>query len=330
MGHNSEGMESPMQGSIVLVLAVLLAPVVSFAQEPLHKKSSTGEPARKLGIGDHRLSVKVNDQTRSAVVHVPPGYNAEKATPLVLALHGAAMTGEMMPSFTGLNSSSNQHGFIVVYPNGTGLGPLQTWNSGGFIRGVGTRVDDVSFFRMLLDELEAILNVDSKRIYATGMSNGGMMSYRLAAELSDRIASIAPVGGTMPVGDAKPSRPVSLIHFHGTLDTLVPFDGSAQGRSPLMTVKSVEDSVQTWAKLDGIEGPPNPAQVISKEGDDLKVTRQDFGIGNEGTEVVLIVIEGGGHTWPGELPPVKFLGKSAMNISANDLMWEFFKKHPRK
>ena len=157
-----------------------------------------------------------------------------------------------------------------------------------------------------------------------------MMCYRLAAEMSDRIAAIAPVGGTMALGDVKPAQPVSVIHFHGTLDTLVPFEGGQGRKAPLLTLKSVEDSVSSWAKLNGIGRPPKEAEAISKNTDELKVTRQEFGTGNEGTEVVLIVIEGGGHTWPGAEPPVKFLGKSTMTISANDLMWSFFDKHPRK
>ena len=269
-----------MPRSIVNLLAVLLMSVVSFGQEPSSKEAQA--PAVKLTAGDHLLNVRAGEQMRSAIVHVPPGYNPEKPTPVLLALHGAAMTGEMMVTFTGLNETADKKRFVVVYPNGTGLGPLLTWNAGGFVRGVGTRIDDVSFFRKLLDDLDGVINVDPKRIYVTGMSNGGMMSYRLAAEMSDRIAAIAPVGGTMPLGDVKPSRPVSLIHFHGTLDTLVPFEMGNGKRAAFLTLKSVEESVQSWAKLDGIEGPPKKAEVISKDGDELKVMRQEFGIGKDG------------------------------------------------
>jgi polyhydroxybutyrate depolymerase len=160
------------------------------------------------------------------------------------------------------------------------------------------------------------------------MSNGGMMSYRLASELSDRIAAAAPVAGTIAIEESKPKRPVPIIHFHGTKDTFVPFE-LAKGKTPSsMKLKGVDDSIQTWVKLNACEEKPK-TDVLSKDGDEMKVTRTTYGGGKDGAEIVLIVIEGGGHTWPGMQPPVAFLGKSAMNISANDLMWEFFQKHKR-
>jgi polyhydroxybutyrate depolymerase len=152
------------------------------------------------------------------------------------------------------------------------------------------------------------------------------MCYRLAAELSDRIAAIAPVAGTIAIDESKPKRPVPVIHFHGTKDTFVPFE-RAKGRTPsFMKLRGVEDSIQTWVKLNGCKAKPK-TDVLSKDGDGTKVTRTSYGGGKNGAEVVLVVIEGGGHTWPGMKPPASFMGKSAMNVSANDLMWEFFQKH---
>src|SRR6185295_12532995 len=149
--------------------------------------------------------------------------------------------------------------------------------------------------------------------------------YRLAAELSDRIAAIAPVAGTITIEESKPKRPVPVIHFHGTKDTFVPFE-MAKG---FRRLKSVEDSIQTWVKLNGCEEKPK-ADVLSKDGDEMKVTCKTYGDGKNGAEVVLVVIEEGGHTWPGQEPPLGFIGKSAKNISANDLIWEFFQKYPMK
>jgi polyhydroxybutyrate depolymerase len=104
----------------------------------------------------------------------------------------------------------------------------------------------------------------------------------------------------------------------------------AMGKTPaFMKLKSVEESVQTWVKLNGCDEKPK-TETISKDGDEMKVTRKTYGGGKDGAEVVLVVIEGGGHTWPGQQPPVEFIGKSATNVSANDLMWEFFQKHTLK
>ena len=125
-----------------------------------------------------------------------------------------------MVRFCGLNEKADQEGFIAVYPNGTGrLEPMLTWNGGnccGYAQ--WNNVDDVGFTRALLDDLAKVVNVDAKRVFATGISNGGIMCYRLASELSDRIAAIAPVSGTMGTLTCNPKRPVSVIHFHGTED----------------------------------------------------------------------------------------------------------------
>ena len=283
-----------------------------------------------LTPGDHIRRLIVDDINRSAIIHIPPQYIPGKPTALVLALHGAAMNGEAMVHFCGMNKTADQRGFIVVYPDGTAPGPLLTWNAGGFQEGIGSRADDVKFLGKLIDDVERVATIDPKRIYACGMSNGGMMCYRLAAELSNRIAAIAPVAGTMPAVDVKPSRPVSVIHFHGTEDPLVPFEFEKKNSHFWLRLKSVEDSIASWCKLDGCQQERCHRDQLSKDGDDLQVTRFTYGPGKDKTEVVLVKIDGGGHTWPGMVPPVSLLGKSALDISANTLIWEFFEKHPLK
>jgi polyhydroxybutyrate depolymerase len=189
-------------------------------------------------------------------------------------------------------------------------------------------VDDVAFVSALLDDLIGSYAVDPQRIYATGISNGAVMTYRLAAELSDRIAAIAPVSGSMGTDLGAPKRPLSVVHFHGTLDEYVPFLGGVGKKSISGTPYwPVSHSIRAWVKANGCDEHPK-VEVLSKSGDELEVTRNTHAAGNEGSEVVLVTIEGGGHTWPGMKPPAKTLGKSTLSISANDLMWEFFEKHP--
>jgi polyhydroxybutyrate depolymerase len=278
-----------------------------------------GADADSIGPGDHNRSLKMGEQERSYLVHVPKAYDPKKPTPVVLALHGALMTGPMMAPFCGMNKKADAEGFIVVYPSGLGL----VWNAGSF----GSKADDVAFIGKVLDDLGSVVTIDKKRVFACGMSNGAMMCYRLAAEMSDRIAAIAPVAGTIALEESKPKRPVPVLHFHGTKDTLVPFEGP---KGKMMQFKSVDDSIKTWVKLNGCEEKPKATEDLSKAGEEPKVTRKTYGAGKDGAEVVLVVIEGGGHTWPGQNARVPFMGKSAMNISANDLIWEFFKKHPMK
>jgi polyhydroxybutyrate depolymerase len=225
-----------------------------------------------LGCGDHTRTVMMGEQKREYLVHIPKGYDPKTPTPVILALHGALMNGPMMVGFSGLNKTSDDSGFIVVYPSGTGIGPFLTWNPGGFGgKTAKGKADDVAFIGKLLDDLGTVVKVDDKRVFACGMSNGAMMCYRLAAELSDRIAAVAPVAGTIAIDESKPKRAVSIIHFHGTKDNLVPFE-TIKGKSSFK-LNGAEESVQIWVKLNGCKEEPK-IDTLSKDGDELKVIRK--------------------------------------------------------
>jgi polyhydroxybutyrate depolymerase len=157
-----------------------------------------------------------------------------------------------------------------------------------------------------------------------------MLCYRLAAELSERIAAIAPVAGTMALDDAKPGRAVPVIHFHGTDDMLVPFDGPNEEERQVIAIKSVDETMRIWARIDGCPDEPAVAGLPDTADDGTTVTRKSWGPGINGSEVVLYTITGGGHTWPGKERVFGLLGKTTRDISANDLIWEFFQKHPRE
>jgi polyhydroxybutyrate depolymerase len=287
-----------------------------------------------LGAGNHMRTLAVDGRQRTFLVHVPRGYDPEKPTPVVLAFHGAFMNGASMALFSGLSAKADDAGFIVVYPDGVGIGTTFLFFN-AFLKPGGAALgnnppDDVAFTAKLLDDLATVCNVDSKRVFATGMSNGGMMCHRLGAELSGRIAAIAPVSGTLAIEDFHPTRPVPAIMFHGTADTIVPFGGTKAGDHAVLKFKGVDDTVKAWVQADGCQPDPTTTTLPDTAHDGTTVKRHEYGSGKDGAEVVLYEIEGGGHTWPGQQPPVAFLGKSTSNISANDLIWEFFQKHPMK
>ena len=287
--------------------------------------------ADPLTAGDHYRKLQVDQQERNYLVHIPTNYDHNKPTPVVLIFHGAATNAAITVHFTGMSKKSDEAGFIAVYPNGTGLGPLLTWNAGGRQGKLAEEsADDVKYVGVLLDDLATVANVDAQRVYATGMSNGGMMCYRLAAEMSDRIAAIAPVAGTVTVDESKPKRPVPVMHFHGKADNIVPFDGLGHNAPKFLPFKSVEESIAIWRRIDGCPDAPKITEFPDIEDDGTTVQQQRYGPGKNDAEVVLIVIEGGGHTWPGKKSPIEFLGKSTLDISANNLIWEFFQKHPMK
>ena len=290
-----------------------------------------GEPAA-LRPGDHSRSLEVDGGNRAYLVHVPPQYDPAAPMPVVLAFHGGGANAGNMVAFSGLNEKADQAGFIVVYPEGSGRLPrMLTFNAGNCCgKAAESKIDDVAFTRLVLDDLERIANVDRRRVFATGMSNGAMMSYRLAAELSDRIAAIAPVAGPMGTKDCRPGRAVSVMHFHGDTDECAPFKGG-RGRGPSGTdFYSVQHSIDAWVAANGCRPTPQTTRLPDRADDGTTVKEVRYASGRDGAEVVLVVIEGGGHTWPGREPRMRALGASTRDISANDMMWEFFQQHPMK
>lgn len=276
---------------------------------------------------EHALAVGGLD--RSYVVHAPKGLDPATPAPVVLALHGATMNGPMMAWFSGLNHKADEGGFLAVYPNGTGERSSFTWNGGNCCgAAMQNQVDDVAFIDAMLDELARHYPVDPRRVYATGMSNGGIMAYRLAAELSTRIAAIAPVAGSLETDIGRLERPVSVLHFHGTDDEFVPFTGGRGTKSISATsFRSVEESIRIWVTANGCKETPI-IDVLTAGSDGMRVTRRTYVGAPAGAEVVLVIVEGGGHTWPGRRTPAKILGRSTLAIAANDLMWDFFQRHP--
>jgi polyhydroxybutyrate depolymerase len=285
--------------------------------------------AARLGPGDHERTLTVDGRQRSYIVHVPPGYDAETPTPVVLVFHAAGMNARLMILFCQMHKKSDEAGFVAVYPNGTGAANLfLTFNAGGVAtKGPNRRPDDVRFTAALVDDLAQVVNVDAKRLYATGLSNGAIMCYTLAAELSDRIAAIAPVAGAATTKEIHPSRPVPVLHFHGTADTFVPPAGPGEKTPRFLSFLSLDESLRIWTRHNGCPDEPTVTQLPDAADDGTRVTRKVFGPGTNGAEVVLYLIEGGGHTWPGQKSPLALVGKSTADISANDLIWEFFQKH---
>jgi polyhydroxybutyrate depolymerase len=266
--------------------------------------------------GDLDWTIKSGAKDRKVHVHVPTKYDATKPTPVVLNFHGYTSDGLEQAAYTGMTRKADEAGFIAVH--GEGIGQQQSWNAGACCGDAAAqKVDDVALVSAIIDELQAKLCVDAKRVFATGMSNGGFLSHRLACELSNRIAAIAPVAGVLGVPTCTPSRAVSVMHFHGTSDLLVPYDGIDDTDRKFPSVPATRDG---WAKRDGCTDAPR----TTFENGDVKCTTQDQC--TSGAEVTLCTVDGGGHTWPGAIPVG--VSKTTQSIRATDAMWEFFQKHP--
>jgi polyhydroxybutyrate depolymerase len=283
-------------------------------------------PRRTLPPGDYAQSLMHAGRTRTYTIHLPRGISDERAFPLVIMLHGGAGNSEHAARMSGFSTLADQENFIVVYPDGTGrLGEvLLTWNAGNCCGyALDNNIDDVGFIRALIEKLERDHPINPKQIYVTGMSNGGMMAYRLACELADKIAAIAPVAGALNV-ECKPTAPISVIAFHGMADQHVLFEGGAprvRADPHPREDKSVAYAMNFWAQHNRCA--PTPQR--DERGNIIHDTYTNCA---NGTAVELYAIKGEGHTWPGGK---SWLGGDppTQEISATKVMWEFFKQHPK-
>jgi polyhydroxybutyrate depolymerase len=278
---------------------------------------------------DLELAVAIDGLTRTAVACIPVGAPPADGWPVVLAFHGGRSHPEAMRRFSGLDDFAVAGAAVVVYPAGSGSREsMLTWNAGNCCgEALEMGCDDVGFVAALLDRLPAILPVDPRRIHATGMSNGAMMTYRVAAELAGRIASIASVAGPLALSSIAPSRPVPVLHFHGSLDQFTPLEGGVGRRSVTRTChRRVVDGLLDWVRCNRLA--PEPVRMAVPSGaEGIAIERIAWGRPDE-AEVVLYRIDGAGHTWPGRVPDSFYLGTSAVDFPANPLILDFFRRHP--
>lgn len=277
--------------------------------------TTTAAPAcaGQLAAGDHTIELTHDGIKRTALVHVPASANLDEPTPLVFNFHGYLNTAELQQTFSGMTPKSDEAGFIVVYPNGTET----SWNAGVCCGNAAVKkIDDVGFVRALAAELQVQLCIDPRRIYATGMSNGGFMTHRLACEAADLFAAFAPVSAVNGMTDCTPSRPVPLLMFNGTADLLVLYNGGGNGGTFISAPKTFDD----WAKRDGCVGAAVPGKTSGKS------SCKTHDLCDADVSVTLCTMDNMGHCWPGQ--PSCIYGTPNTDLSANDEMWEFFKNNP--
>ncbi len=292
--------------------------------------------AGTLGPGSHLIEIRYGGLGRSYIVHIPPQGSSANALPAILNFHGAGSNAWQEERYSAMNVAAARYGFIAVYPNGTGPKPRTlTWNAGGCCAyAVRNKIDDVGFTRALLDDLAARTPLDRSRVYATGISNGGMMAYRLGVEAPDRIAAIAPIEGALMVEVSALRRPMPLIVFNSLDDPWVPYGGSSRLYAWFAHLAAaypaVDDTVARWRAFDGCPAKARTGPALKGAAGTTdagnSATRYAWGPCAGGTEVVLWKLTGSGHVWPGaarDYPLV--IGQGTQVIDANDQMWRFFR-----
>ena len=253
--------------------------------------------------GTMKGNLKVDNKNRSYRLHIPEGYASEKPLPLVIALHGAFSSAREMERLSGFSALADEEGFVVVYPNGIGLfGFLRHWNAGFCCgRAMDVEWNDTGFLLGLIDLLTEHLVIDKQRIYLVGMSNGGMLAHRFAAEYPDRIAAVtlvsAAVGARWEEGEMKrfppPLLPVPALIIHTKDDPVIPFEGGRGSRRDVEYLGAL-DAVAFWRGVNRCESIP--VETLRVQGGNWTLWKGY----SSGAEVALLAVDQGGHVWPGE------------------------------
>lgn len=304
-----------MQWARLLSVSVLAVCLVGCVGRPVLAASARDQPG----------TFQFGGLTRTYTVHVPPG----PPVGLVLDLHGGASTGVGQEGLTDFDAVADANNLVVVYPDGYD----KSWADGRGASPADRRhVDDVGFLVALAGKLQNDFGVAPGHVFATGMSNGGFMTNKLACDRADVFAAIAPVAGTLGAGVAcNPSRPVSVLEAHGTADPLVPFRGGAvRGRGGVSHSISAASMVDNWRSADGCQGDPS-VQELPNVGDGTVVHRFDSTVCADSTEVVFYQIDKGGHTWPGgkQYLPTVIIGPTTRAFDASEVIVQFFLAHAR-
>lgn len=262
-----------------------------------------------VASGNYSHLVETEDGSREYVVHVPVGYDATKVYPVLLAFHGGFGNAEQFEQSSGLSEVADERGFIVAYGQGLSFGTLKApvWNAGkccGQAQEGQRDIDDVGYVREVVEDLQKRYSVDASRVYSTGMSNGAMLTQRLACEASDLIAGAASVSGTIAISDCNPTRPIAILIIHGTDDENVPYLGGVGSEAfNQASYISIEQEFSDWVKRNQCSSsPPTVTQVVPRSSDGKRVEKRAYT--DCAAPVELYVLHGGVHEWPGGKTPV--------------------------
>jgi polyhydroxybutyrate depolymerase len=332
------------------------------AQEnPQPQNASPGQPAQdaprqpepaQTQRRDAQEEVQINDHTRTYVVHLPQGYDSQQHYPVVILLHGRDQDAAEMARLTHFNEFADRDSIIAVYPNAANgrwalggseprpyrSGPYRrpgVWGPGypprgqrpepGDRREGAPRNQDMQFLHRMLNKLATHYSVDTRRIYAAGLGEGGFMALRIGCNMADHIAAIAAVAAAMPrTLNCVPSRPIPVLLMNGTDDPIVHYNGGRY-KDSMLHLLSAEDSAKEWARLNHCSEKPSESKLPSLQngGKDTKVYLFDGC--HENAQVVLYAVKNGGHTWPGGEPYMneKEIGKTSNALNANETIWSF-------
>lgn len=256
---------------------------------------------------------------REYILYVPNSYDETVDVPLLFNFHGYTSNATEQMVYADFRSIADSEGFIIVHPEGALFNGQTHWNVGGWT--LGSDVDDIGFTEKMIEEISSEYNIDAKRIYATGMSNGGFMSFLLACQLSDKIAAIASVTGSMTpstFNNCDPNHPIPVLYIHGNVDSVVPYGGA-------IWTKKVEDVLSYWQQVNECDSDPVFEGLPDTNAfDGSTVEKISYLNGKVGAEVIHFKVLGGDHTWPGTIFNTPGTNQ---DINASKEIWKFLSRY---
>lgn len=321
--------------SIILMLMVLLSGCAQASSGSVENKSSYNGTRSDVSTDIQRMQwaqFRFQNVDRNYLLYSPASYSEQTPSALIVVLHGGHGDAGKTADRTGFKPLADQEGFLVLYPEAA----EKHWNDGR--KTTASNIDDVAFINALIDHVAKQRQIDKQRVYVTGLSNGGMMTQRLACESPQRFSAFASVIANLPVSMkavCKPGQPVSMMLINGTDDPLMPYAGGEirKGRRIGLggTVVSVQETVRFWADNSHCQGSGDVANLPDKDtSDDTRINKTRFTDCYRGSEVVFYSVEGGGHTWPGSnIKPLlrRISGNVSRDMNASEVIWNFFQRH---
>ncbi len=288
-------------------------------------------PGKQLPPGDHERTLEVGDSERSYLLHVPASAR-DGSPPLVVVLHGGDRNSLLPIASVGFTQLADDEGFVVAYPSAL----VANWNDGregDFSPEHRDDTDDVGFLGSVVCDVDSLVGIDGARVYFVGVSNGGMMTHRMACERPDLVAAAAMVIAGAPAAmlDCADGPPVAMVTVPGTDDPIMPYDGG-QVMGDRGEVIGAAETVRFWAARNGCDAEPVVVERQPVCADDpTRVVEHRFGGCDDGVGVVMYEIRGGGHTWPGwvQYLPVDLIGATNDQMNASSEIWTFLSAHSR-
>lgn len=332
-------------------LVVLVGTAIAGSGAAAAATTTTTAPHAVLASesGSYVFTLTFDGLQRDYRLHVPPAAASGKPLPLVLNLHGATQNGQLEEITSDMDPNADMNGYLVAYPDGTRISKVLTpdpvaknaqygWNA-GMCCGlpVTKHINDVGFLLKVISDIAAKTPVDLKRVYMTGISNGGMMAYAMAAEASAHFAAISSISGQVEIPVIHPTRSVPTMEFHSVDDPIAKFDGTPN-KNPLLRL-SVMEGIDQWVKADGCDKEPHTgAEIVGAAGSisaGETATPISYTHCRSGAEVALWRFTGSGHVWPGSplnMGPMKNwilagVGRGIILVNADETMWQFFEKY---